>query len=98
MSAIGSKTMARDITYIPMAKGFVYLVAVIDWFSRKVLSWKLSISLDTAFCIEAVEEALACYGKPEIFNSEHRAPLVQARCEPRLAVHQHGFHAGAHPE
>ena len=90
--------MARDITYIPMATGFVYLVAVIDWFSRKVLSWTLSISLDTAFCIETVEEALARYGKPEIFNSEHRAPLVQARCEPRLAVHQHGFHAGAHPE
>ena len=70
LSAIGSKTMARDITYIPMATGFVYLVAVIDWFSRKVLSWKLSISLDSAFCIEAVEEALACYGKPEIFNTD----------------------------
>ena len=93
-----NQVWATDITYIPMATGFVYLVAVIDWFSRKVLSWTLSISLDTAFCIEAVEEALACYGKPEIFNSEHRAPLVQARCEPRLAVHQHGFHAAAHPE
>ena len=65
-----NQVWATDITYIPMATGFVYLVAVIDWFSRKVLSWKLSISLDTAFCIEAVEEALACYGKPEIFNTD----------------------------
>ena len=65
-----NQVWATDITYIPMAKGFVYLVAVIDWFSRKVLSWKLSISLDTAFCIEAVEEALARYGKPEIFNTD----------------------------
>ncbi len=59
-----------DITYIPMARGFVYLAAVVDWFSRKVLAWKLSITLDTAFCIEAVEEALAKYGKPEIFNTD----------------------------
>ena len=65
-----NQVWATDITYIPMATGFVYLVAVIDWFSRKVLSWKLSISLDTAFCIEAVEEALAGYGKPEIFNTD----------------------------
>jgi len=65
-----NQVWATDITYIPMATGFVYLVAVIDWFSRKVLSWKLSISLDTAFCIEAVEEALARYGKPEIFNTD----------------------------
>ena len=65
-----NQVWATDITYIPMAKGFVYLVAVIDWFSRKVLSWKLSISLDTAFCIEAIEEALARYGKPEIFNTD----------------------------
>jgi len=65
-----NQVWATDITYIPMATGFVYLVAIIDWFSRKVLSWKLSISLDTAFCIEAVEEALARYGKPEIFNTD----------------------------
>jgi putative transposase len=53
-----------------MARGFCYLVAVIDWFTRKVLAWRLSITMDAAFCIEAVEEALARYGKPEIFNSD----------------------------
>jgi putative transposase len=53
-----------------MARGFVYLAAVIDWFSRKVLSWRLSITMDKVFCIEAVEEALARYGKPEIFNTD----------------------------
>ena len=65
-----NQAWAIDITYIPMARGFVYLCAVIDWFSRRVLSWKLSITLETAFCIEAVEEALGRYGKPEIFNSD----------------------------
>lgn len=59
-----------DITYIPIARGFVYLAAVVDWFSRRVLSWRLSITLETAFCIEAVEEALARYGKPGIFNTD----------------------------
>ena len=61
-----NQVWAMDITYLPMARGFVYLAAVVDWFSRKVLAWKLSITLDTTFCIEAVEEALAKYGKPEI--------------------------------
>tara|TARA_B100000378_G_scaffold270532_1_gene259870 strand:+ start:441 stop:1271 length:831 start_codon:yes stop_codon:yes gene_type:complete len=65
-----NQAWAIDITYIPMARGFVYLCAVVDWFSRRVLSWKLSITLETAFCIEAVEEALGRYGKPEIFNSD----------------------------
>ena len=55
-----------DITYIPMARGFAYLAAGIDWFSRKVLAWKLSITLDTGFFIEAFAEALAKYGKPKI--------------------------------
>ena len=55
-----------DITYIPMARGFVYLTAVVDWFSRKVLAWRLSITMDVAFCLEAVEEAMARFGKPEI--------------------------------
>ncbi|WP_429923254.1 IS3 family transposase [Agrobacterium vitis] len=61
---------AMDITYVPMARGFVYLCAVVDWFSRRVLSWRLSITMETAFCIEAVEEALARYGKPDIFNTD----------------------------
>ena len=61
---------AMDITYIPMARGFVYLAAVVDWFSRRVLSWRLSITLEADFCIEAVEEALARHGKPDIFNTD----------------------------
>ena len=67
-----NQVWATDITYIPMASpaGFVYLTAVVDWFTRKVLSWRLSISMETAFCKEAVEEALARYGKPEIFNTD----------------------------
>ena len=59
-----------DITYIPMARGFVYLAAVVDWFSRRVLSWRLSITLEADFCIEAVEEALALHGNPDNFNTD----------------------------
>ena len=65
-----NQVWAMDITYIPMARGFVYLAAVVDWFSRRVLSWRLSITLEADFCIEAVEEALARHGKPEIFNTD----------------------------
>lgn len=65
-----NQVWAMDISYIPMARGFVYLCAVVDWFSRRVLSWKLSITLETAFCIEAIEEALSRYGTPEIFNTD----------------------------
>ncbi|WP_458380027.1 IS3 family transposase [Sinorhizobium medicae] len=65
-----NQVWAMDLTYIPMARGFVYLCAVVDWFSRRVLSWRLSITMETAFCIEAVEEALARYGKPDIFNTD----------------------------
>jgi len=61
---------AMDITYVPMARGFVYLAAVIDWFSRRVLAWRLSITLEAAFCVEALEEALAGHGRPEIFNTD----------------------------
>jgi putative transposase len=65
-----NQVWAMDITYIPMARGFVYLAAVVDWFTRRVLSWRLSITLETAFCIEAVQEALSRYDKPDIFNSD----------------------------
>ncbi len=65
-----NQVWAMDITYIPMARGFVYLAAVVDWFSRRVLAWRLSITLEAAFCIEAVEEALCHYGSPEIFNTD----------------------------
>ena len=61
---------ATDITYIPMAKGFCYLVAIIDWASRMVLSWRLSNTLDSSFCVDALEEAIARYGCPEIFNTD----------------------------
>lgn len=61
---------AADITYIPMKRGFVYLFAVLDWASRKVLSWRLSNTLTTDFCIEAVNEAICKYGRPEIFNTD----------------------------
>ena len=59
-----------DITCIPMARGFIYLAAVVDWFTRRVLAWRVSITLEADFCIEAVEEALARHGKPEIFNTD----------------------------
>ena len=65
-----NQVWAMDITYLPMARGFVYLAAVMDWFSRKVLAWRVSITMDTAFCVEAVEEALKRYGVPGIFNTD----------------------------
>jgi putative transposase len=65
-----NQVWAMDITYVPMARGFVYLAAVVDWFSRRVLSWRVSISLEAAFCVEALEDALARHGRPEIFNTD----------------------------
>jgi putative transposase len=65
-----NQVWAMDITYIPMARGFVYLAAVVDWFSRRVLAWRLSITMEAAFCVEALEEALAKHGRPEIFNTD----------------------------
>jgi putative transposase len=63
-----NQVWAMDITYIPMARGFVYLAVVLDWFSRRVLSWRLSITTEAAFCVETLEDALARHGKPDIFN------------------------------
>ena len=65
-----NQVWAMDITYVPMARGFVYLAAVVDWFTRRVLSWRLSITLEVDFCIEAVNEAIARHRKPEIFNTD----------------------------
>jgi transposase-like protein len=65
-----NQVWATDISYIPMARGFVYLVAIVDWFSRKVLAWRVSITMEADFCLEALEEALAQFGKPEIFNTD----------------------------
>jgi len=69
---------ATDITYIPLARGFLYLVAIIDWASRAVLSWRLSNTMDTRFCVEALEEALARHGKPRIFNTDQGAQFTSA--------------------
>ena len=66
-----------DITYIPMARGFVYLAAVVDWFSRRVLAWRLSITMAADFCIEALEEALARHGRPEIFNTDQGSQFTR---------------------
>jgi putative transposase len=65
-----NQVWAMDITYIPMARGFIYLAAVIDWFTRRILAWRVSITLEADFCIEAVQEALARHGTPEIFNTD----------------------------
>ena len=69
---------AMDITYIAMARGFVYLAAVVDWATRRALSWRLSITMEVGFCIEAVEEALAKYGKPAIFNTDQGSQFTSA--------------------
>ena len=68
-----------DITYIPMRRGFLYLVAVMDWASRKVLSWRVSNTMDADFCIEALEEALERFGKPEIFNTDQGSQFTSPR-------------------
>ena len=73
-----NQVWATDITYIPMARGFVYLAAVVDWFSRRVLAWRLSITMEAAFCIEALEEALAKHGRPEIFNTDQGSQFTSA--------------------
>ena len=73
-----NQVWAMDITYVPMARGFVYLTAVVDWFSRRVLAWRLSITMEAAFCIEALEEALVKYGCPEIFNTDQGSQFTSA--------------------
>ncbi len=73
-----NQAWAMDITYIPMARGFVYLAAVIDWFSRRVLAWRLSNTMEVDFCVEAVEEALARHGQPEIFNTNQGSQFTSA--------------------
>jgi putative transposase len=68
--ARGNQVWASDMTYIPMAKGFCYLTVIMDWASRRVLAWRLSNTLDASFCLEALEEAMAVYGVPQIFNTD----------------------------
>ena len=73
-----NQVWAMDITYIPMARGFVYLAVVLDWASRRVLAWRVSITLGAAFCIETLQEALAKHGKPEIFNTDQGSQFTGA--------------------
>ena len=79
-----NQAWAMDITYIPMARGFVYLAAVVDWFSRRILRWKLSITMDVSFCIEALEEALSRNEKPEIFNNDQGSQFTSEAFTARL--------------
>jgi putative transposase len=74
-----NQVWAMDITYIPMARGFVHLAAVLDWFSRRVLSWRVSITMEAEFCLEAVEEALVKHGRPEIFNTDQGSQFTSAK-------------------
>jgi putative transposase len=73
-----NQVWAMDISYIPMRRGFVYLAAVIDWHTRRVLAWRLSITMEVAFCLEAVEEAMARHGKPGIFNTDQGSQFTSA--------------------
>jgi putative transposase len=82
-----NQVWAMDITYIPMARGFVYLAIVLDWFSRCVLSWRLSITMEAAFCVEALEEALARHGKPEIVNTDQGSQFTGAAFTGVLTSH-----------
>jgi putative transposase len=83
-----NQVWAADITYVPMARGFMFLVAVMDWYSRKVLSFKLSNTLDTDFCLEAVQEAIQTYGPPEIFNTDQGAQFTSRDFTGLLEQHQ----------
>jgi len=73
-----NQAWATDITYIPMAHGFAYLVAIIDWYSRRVLAWRLSNTLETGFCIEALKQAIRRFGKPEVFNTDQGSQFTSA--------------------
>jgi len=81
-----NQVWAADITYVPLARGFMYLVAVMDWYSRKVLSWRLSNTLDHHFCVEALDEAIQRYGRPEIFNTDQGAQFTSEAFTGRLSV------------
>ena len=78
-----------DITYIPMARGFVYLAVVLDWFSRRVLAWRLSITMEAAFCVETLEDALARHGKPDIFNTDQGSQFTERGLHRRARQQRH---------
>jgi putative transposase len=83
-----NQVWAADITYIPMARGFMYLVAIMDWHSRKVLSWRISNTLDADFCVEALQEAMSRYGSPEIFNTDQGAQFTSDAFTKALLCHE----------
>jgi len=83
-----NQVWAADVSYIPMAKGFMYLVAIMDWHSRRVLSWRVSNTLEPGFCVVALEEALARYGAPEIFNTDQGAQFTAKAFTDVLKTHQ----------
>lgn len=82
-----AQAWCADITYVPMAHGFLYLVAIMDWYSRKVLSWRLSTTQDATFCVEALEEAIERYGCPEIFNTDQGSQFTSAAWTDVLKAH-----------
>lgn len=79
---------STDITYLRLPRGFVYLVAIIDWYSRKVLSWRLSNTMDAAFCVDALQDALSLYGAPEIFNSDQGSQFTSSAFTGLLKRHE----------
>ena len=84
-----NQVWAMDITYIPMARGFVYLAVVLDWFSRRVLSWGVSITMEAAFCVETLEDAVARHGKPDIFNTDQGSQFTGLGLHPRARHQRH---------
>ena len=85
---------ATDITYLPMARGFCYLVAIMDWASRRVMAWRLSNTLDASFCTEALEEAITKYGTPEIFNTDQGSQFTSEAFIDILNTHEHQYQHG----
>ena len=83
-----NQVWSTDITFLPMPSGFAYLTVILDWYSRKILSWRLSNSMDSAFCVDALEEAIYRYGKPEIFNSDQGSQFTSEAFTRVLKSHQ----------
>ena len=82
-----NQVWAMDLTYIPMARGFVYLAAMMDWFSRRVLAWRVSIGMEVEFCLDALDEALLRYGRPEIFNTDQGSQFTSTAFTGLLMQH-----------
>src|SRR5256885_17065268 len=85
---------AMDITHIPKARGFVYLAVVLDWATRRVLSWRLSITMEAAFCVETLEDALARHGRPETFHTDHGSQVTGAAFTGLLGAKRRGLRLG----